>query len=118
MSDIEKELVVGRCKIILAAGKIHVFRFAGVYTVKDKYSLEKIFEIKPADPCDLENETNKGFDCLVVNGKKYIISEQETNLLAMVKEIHDNQDKNVTEEKNKTQDQPSVLKFLDKFIHR
>lgn len=113
-----KKMVIARCKTILIIGEVRVFRFADTYTVKDKYSGDKIFEIKTAEYCDSGHENNTNCECLVVDRMKFVITENDTKLLAMVKEFYDNQDKNVAKEKTDSTNQPSVLNFLDKYIHR
>ena len=112
-----KKLVIAKCENIVRAGNVRAYKWMNTYTVKDKITSDTIFEIKSAEYCDTDNGTQSGCECLIVNKRKFLVSNEANRLLLLTKDLYERNSQEIPKPKNlaKKTEEDILLEFLDKY---
>jgi len=112
-----KKLVIAKCENIVRAGNVRAYKWMNTYTVKDKITYDTIFEIKSAEYCDTDNENKSDCECLIVNKRKFLVSNEANRLLLLTKDLYERNSQEIPKPKNpvKKSEESILLEFLDKY---
>jgi len=117
--EYEKQMAIAKCMIILKGPMIKIYRFGDSYTIVDKASNAKIFELKSAEYCNADSKSDEPCECLIVNKKKYLINQNDSKLLPVVIDMYTKQTQKERNKESDTEEElPETLKFLNKYIRQ